>query len=512
MLSAIIASAILTFHAPPSPDFNGDGVVDVSDLLTLLSQWGPCGGDDCPFDLNLDGTVDVSDLLILLGHWGPLATAQHHNLHTVRDLLAQSEEKQIAIVVLGDSRSSWRNNRFHGAAFRHWDVQWAGLFIEGASNNNGRADGLGAVISLPTGMSSGTAPPGETLPHSGIENRWPVRIAEQWVTGTPSNPHFGRYTAAHSTAGGIMVGDPPLNTFKRGDPSQGRAITGIDLFHLANDDVSRWLPFRAQAGTNATESGFLPLVSFAAPSGPSATHVINHDVLPGTEPPTTGEQIYWRLRHTTDPGEGDHGHAWIGSRLNFEGGKGCILAAVAQGGWSTSDHMPPDVYGNGDNTDWKYSDGAFQEWYAKCIRADHALVRIELGQNMNTLGGNFIEWNGITSGNFKHHIRTVAERAVANLSAAGVRTVVVQLVAPWQASGASVNRMTAMRADLLELAQEEGWAYYDQQGALIDGGFTNHDGDLDAVYRTDAAHQNYAGMNLLGELEWATISADRTAR
>jgi hypothetical protein len=58
---------------PPAPpcvgDINSDGVVDVSDLLTLLGQWGPCEGA-CHADLNSDGVVDVSDLLMLLGNWG----------------------------------------------------------------------------------------------------------------------------------------------------------------------------------------------------------------------------------------------------------------------------------------------------------------------------------------------------------------------------------------------------------------------------------------------------------
>ncbi len=49
-------------------DLNGNGEVDVSDLLILLSDWGSCAG--CPADLNGDGVVDVSDLLILLGAWG----------------------------------------------------------------------------------------------------------------------------------------------------------------------------------------------------------------------------------------------------------------------------------------------------------------------------------------------------------------------------------------------------------------------------------------------------------
>lgn len=50
-------------------DLNGDGVVNVADMLILLGQWGPCSGD-CAADLNNDGVVDVADLLILLSNWG----------------------------------------------------------------------------------------------------------------------------------------------------------------------------------------------------------------------------------------------------------------------------------------------------------------------------------------------------------------------------------------------------------------------------------------------------------
>ncbi len=51
-------------------DLNCDGVIDVSDLLILLGEWGDCDDpNDCPADLNDDGVVDVSDLLILLGNW-----------------------------------------------------------------------------------------------------------------------------------------------------------------------------------------------------------------------------------------------------------------------------------------------------------------------------------------------------------------------------------------------------------------------------------------------------------
>ncbi|TVQ51608.1 MAG: hypothetical protein EA377_12155 [Phycisphaerales bacterium] len=52
-------------------DLNGDGVVNVFDLLLLLEDWGACDTPgDCPADLNDDGFVNVFDLLLLLENWG----------------------------------------------------------------------------------------------------------------------------------------------------------------------------------------------------------------------------------------------------------------------------------------------------------------------------------------------------------------------------------------------------------------------------------------------------------
>ena len=58
---------------PPPPalclaDTNGDSMVNVTDLLTLLAAWGPNPGH--PADFNDDGNVNVTDLLTLLGAWG----------------------------------------------------------------------------------------------------------------------------------------------------------------------------------------------------------------------------------------------------------------------------------------------------------------------------------------------------------------------------------------------------------------------------------------------------------
>ena len=49
-------------------DINGDGQLNVEDLLIVLSAWGSCSGD-CPEDITGDGAVDVSDLLLLLSYW-----------------------------------------------------------------------------------------------------------------------------------------------------------------------------------------------------------------------------------------------------------------------------------------------------------------------------------------------------------------------------------------------------------------------------------------------------------
>jgi hypothetical protein len=49
-------------------DVDGDGVVDTTDLLALLADWGDCTGE-CPADFDGNGVVDTDDLLVLLANW-----------------------------------------------------------------------------------------------------------------------------------------------------------------------------------------------------------------------------------------------------------------------------------------------------------------------------------------------------------------------------------------------------------------------------------------------------------
>jgi len=66
--SALSEAEIAELAADNCPaDFDGNGLVDGSDLGSLLGEWGSPGAAD----FNNDGTVDGDDLGTLLGLWGP---------------------------------------------------------------------------------------------------------------------------------------------------------------------------------------------------------------------------------------------------------------------------------------------------------------------------------------------------------------------------------------------------------------------------------------------------------
>ncbi len=70
-----LAGHVAVVHGLGSPsipgDVNGDGVVGIADLLSLLAAWGPCPDPpaDCTADVDGDGAVGITDLLLLLANW-----------------------------------------------------------------------------------------------------------------------------------------------------------------------------------------------------------------------------------------------------------------------------------------------------------------------------------------------------------------------------------------------------------------------------------------------------------
>ena len=49
-------------------DIDGDGYINVSDLLSVVGDWG---STDSNADVDNNGVVDTSDLLAVIGAWGP---------------------------------------------------------------------------------------------------------------------------------------------------------------------------------------------------------------------------------------------------------------------------------------------------------------------------------------------------------------------------------------------------------------------------------------------------------
>ena len=52
---------------PIAGDVNGDGFINVSDILAIIAVW-ECMG--CPEDISGNGVVDVADILIVISNWG----------------------------------------------------------------------------------------------------------------------------------------------------------------------------------------------------------------------------------------------------------------------------------------------------------------------------------------------------------------------------------------------------------------------------------------------------------
>ncbi len=69
---AITDGTALSLFIPNSADLDGDGVVNVSDVLCLFTTWGPCSQcGSCAADLDSDCIVNADDLAILFDNWTP---------------------------------------------------------------------------------------------------------------------------------------------------------------------------------------------------------------------------------------------------------------------------------------------------------------------------------------------------------------------------------------------------------------------------------------------------------
>ena len=93
-------SKLLSGAGSCTADINNDGVVDVTDLLEIISQWGQSGGSA---DINNDGIVDVSDLLEMIDQWGPCRQTDDWVEQKISPSDGEQGDKFGSSLVLGDN-------------------------------------------------------------------------------------------------------------------------------------------------------------------------------------------------------------------------------------------------------------------------------------------------------------------------------------------------------------------------------------------------------------------------
>ena len=61
----------LALGPPRLGDVNHNGVVNIDDLLAVISAWGPCPPPNlCAADVDGNGVINIDDLLLVISNWG----------------------------------------------------------------------------------------------------------------------------------------------------------------------------------------------------------------------------------------------------------------------------------------------------------------------------------------------------------------------------------------------------------------------------------------------------------
>lgn len=61
---------LITINSPIIGDINGDGNINIDDLLAAINAWGQAGAPGTiPADVDGNGVVDIDDLLLVINNW-----------------------------------------------------------------------------------------------------------------------------------------------------------------------------------------------------------------------------------------------------------------------------------------------------------------------------------------------------------------------------------------------------------------------------------------------------------
>jgi hypothetical protein len=454
------------------------------------------------------------------------APQSHRALFRVADAYAAAETQPVAIINPGDSRSSYTRFRFVAHMLRRFNVPIASLFYTAEDSTSPQMwkDGFAFLPVTLAGITADVAAPGATLSAAsggtGIVNTFPVPIRQSMASTTGTGAQTGRtfllYTSFGSSMNSSNVDGSTGGNARRGSPyGTTKGVSELEVFRVTDTRLdTAWSAMYAEAGQstdNLNETNLGAIASFGAPPAAASGLLITTErwTLPANTI-TAGNGITVRYRFVSEPGT-NQGAVVAGARVRFRT-NGVTFYPVAQGGWSTSDHMANPADGI-TNTDAKYTDAGIDQFLSKIATEKIVILRVELGQNSST--GAFDEWNGTTAGRFALNQQNLIRRWLARLAAAG-RTVIVEIVPAWFVAG-DEPRLTAYRNAAKQIAAANStyatpWVVYDQISELkafyaASAGVQGLDNSVGLMPANggDAVHQNFDRTVTLGNAEWDAI-------
>ena len=150
----------------PAVDFNGDGNIDVNDLLQLIESWGQA---DPRYDIGPtvfgDGKVDAKDLEVLMSHWGEQVDdptlVGHWPFDETEGVVANDRVSGSRAMILGSAQWRPQGGRIGGA------LELNGTTFISAKSPLNPADGPFSVLAWIKGGA-----PGQTILAQGGGANW----------------------------------------------------------------------------------------------------------------------------------------------------------------------------------------------------------------------------------------------------------------------------------------------------------------------------------------------------
>ena len=328
---------------------------------------------------------------------------------------------------VGDSQSAANTTpRVLYGIIRTWDVRFAGLHIP----HNAAVSAEGYTSLWQGGI--GTSTSSEILPggsSGGVTNNTAIGMTVATLANINNSTPF-LYSYLSSLDLYNMLGVPPKN-FSDGDWTNRNRLKYAILYakHGSNDLTDVAVLTRRGSESNLTTS------SINLSSAPSGHSRIEYDFPTPTSTAATATRHIWQ---SGSSGESESGKVFshTGHLVFIEGAQaGYSHAAIAVGGWSTTDHHSP--LNSGDDAAYYDSDGKYTQ--------AQLVTTLGLLRNPNTfvvmIGTNIgsDETGSGSAATYKANVEIILARYRAACEDAGIVDPLFVLIAPWQTGSSSAD-------------------------------------------------------------------------